>query len=453
MESIDGLGGDVEDKDTVENKETNTFRQYIFFLGGQLFSRLGSIVVQFVLVLWIAFETQDELLLGLASVAGFGPFLILGPIAGVLVDRLNRKAIIIISDAGIALTTLAAIYLFYTNTINLVWYFLIIVIRGIGDVFHYTTTNALMPTMVPQKHLSRMNGVSYLANGAISVIGPAMAGGLIALFNEIGRLDNVAYADLLWIDIITFAIALIPLLIITIPKVATTIDKGEKISFFKDFNEGLKVIGGIKGMIPLLIMFMFVNFFITPLGTLMPLFINKTHGGFEAEYAIVTAFLQAGMLLGGLVMTFFKGFRRKGLSSYISILWVFGIICTLILIPTDLAGRFWIIGAILFMGTIVLPLINVSMITAIQMIVPQESLGRASSVLGTISSAITPIAMLLAGVIGKFVDIPWVYLGSSVLGILTSSILWFLTKAPQIDDSIIEVMEKHEKMRMEQPAK
>ena len=99
----------------------NKFRQYLFFWGGQLFSMLGSNIVQFVLILWISFETESELMLGLSSLVAFGPFLVLGPIAGVLVDRLNRKLIIFSADATIAITTVAAIILFYTNYMTLYW--------------------------------------------------------------------------------------------------------------------------------------------------------------------------------------------------------------------------------------------------------------------------------------------------------------------------------------------
>ncbi len=327
---------------------------------------------------------------------------------------------------------------------SLLWFFLIIIIRGIGDVFHFTTLSALMPTMVPQKHLSRMNGINYLANGAISVIGPAVAGGLLAVWRE---------ADLLWADIVTFVIALIPLFFISIPKVATTLKKGAKFSFFADFKDGIRTIFNIKGMIPLLIMFMGINFFFTPISTLLPLFVTKTHAGLKTDYAIVIAFLQAGTLIGGLVMTFFKGFRKKGLSSYLAILWTFSIMSTLILVPSDLEGRFWIIGGILFLSVVVLPLVNVSLITAFQMIVPKENLGRTMSVLGTISSSITPIAMLLSGVIGEYVPIGWVFLGTAVLGLVFSSLIWFLTKAPQIDDSISEVLEEQKRIEAELPAK
>ena len=370
--------------------------------------------------------------------------MIFGPVAGVLADRLNRKAILIIADASIAITTLVAIYLFYTDSMSLLLFFIIIIIRGIGDVFHFTTIGAMMPTMVPQKHLSRMNGINYLANGAISVIGPAVAGGLLAVWRE---------ADLLWADIVTFVIALIPLLFISIPKVATTLKKGAKFSFFTDFKDGIKTITNIKGMVPLLVMFMGINFFFTPISTLLPLFVTKTHAGLKSDYAIVIAFLQAGTLIGGLVMTFFKGFKKKGLSSYIAIVWTFSIMSTLILVPTDIANRFWIIGGILFISVVVLPLVNVSLITAFQMIVPKESLGRTMSVLGIISSSLTPIAMLLSGVIGEYIPIGWVFLGTAVLGLIFSSAFWFLTKAPQIDQAISEILEKQEQIATEQPAK
>ena len=408
------------------NQKLNLFKQYLFFWGGQLFSLLGSSIVSFVLILWISFETSSELMLGLASIVSFGPFLIIGPFAGVITDRLNRKMIIISADAAIAITTLAAIMLFYTGYMNLIWFFLIIAIRGIGDVFHYTTVNAMMPTMVPQKHLSRMNGINFLSNGVIRIIGPVIAAALLGIW-------PTQPGHLLWADIITFGIALVPIIFITIPAVSSTLQKGEKISFFKDFKEIIMSIKRIKGMIGFMFMFMIVNFFFTPFSTLLPLFVVKTHAGTEASYAIVVAFLQAGTVIGGLFMTFFKGFKKKALSSYIALVWAFVVLCTLYLVPV---GAYWVIGFIMFLVTLALPVINVSVITAFQTIIPKEKLGRTMSVFGTMSSAIQPIAMLLSGVIGEYTAIPIVFLSSGLIGLFLCSAIWFLTKAPKVDDVI-----------------
>ncbi|MHA2308230.1 MAG: MFS transporter [Candidatus Heimdallarchaeaceae archaeon] len=432
---------------TIQEDDTK-FKQYMFFWGGQLFSMLGSNIVQFVLILWISFETESELMLGLSSLVAFGPFLVLGPIAGVLVDRLNRKLIIFSADATIAITTVAAILLFYTNNMTLYWFFIIIAIRGIGDTFHYTAVGAMMPTMVPQKHLSRMNGINSLANGVIRIIGPAIAAGFLA----IGGGGLLRHAHLLWMDIATFTIAIVPLIMITIPKVSSALEKGEKISFFKDFKDALLTIKGINGLFPLLIMFMFVNFFFTPFGTLLPLFVVKTHFGFEADYAIVVAFLQAGTVIGSLIMTFFKGFKKKALSSYLAIMWAFSIFTTLYFLPSNelwmVNGKFWIMGAITFLIVIVLPMINVSLITAFQIIIPQEKLGRTMSVLGTLSSAIQPIAMLLSGVIGEYTGIPIVYLVSGILGVVLCSILWFTTKASSLDQTLNERMDEMKQLSL-----
>lgn len=411
---------------TNNDQKSNLFKQYLFFWSGQLFSLLGSSIVSFVLILWISFETNSELMLGLASIVSFGPFLIIGPFAGVITDRMNRKLIIISADASIAISTLAAILLFYTGYMNLIWFFIIIAVRGIGDVFHYTTVNAMMPTMVPQKHLSRMNGINFLSNGVIRIIGPVIAAALLGIW-------PTQPGHLLWADIITFGMALIPIILITIPAVSSTLQKGERISFVKDFKEAILSIKGIKGMLGFMFMFMVVNFFFTPFSTLLPLFVVKTHVGTEASYAIVVAFLQAGTVIGGLVMTFFKGFKKKALSSYIALVWIFAVLCTLYLVPI---GTYWLIGFIMFLVTLVLPIINVSTITAFQTIIPKEKLGRTMSVLGTMSSAIQPIAMLLSGVIGEYTEIPIVFLSSGLIGLFLCSAIWFLTKAPKVDETL-----------------
>jgi DHA3 family macrolide efflux protein-like MFS transporter len=197
---------------------------------------------------------------------------------------------------------------------------------------------------------------------------------------------------------------------------------------------------------------MFVNFFFTPFGTLLPLFVVKTHFGLEADYAIVVAFIQAGTVAGSLFMTFFKGFRRKAFTSYLALMWAFTIFSTLYFLPSDefwlVNGKFWLIGAIGFLIVIVLPIINVSLITAFQVIIPQEKLGRTMSVLGTLSSAIQPIAMLLSGAIGEYTGIPIVYLASGLLALVLCSVMWFTTKASKLDIALNERMDEMKQLSL-----
>ncbi|MCG3226834.1 MAG: MFS transporter [Candidatus Heimdallarchaeota archaeon] len=151
-------------------------------------------------------------------------------------------------------------------------------------------------------------------------------------------------------------------------------------------------------------------------------------------------------------MTFFKGFKKKALSSYLAIMWAFSIFTTLYFLPSNelwmVNGKFWIMGAITFLIVVVLPMINVSLITAFQIIIPQEKLGRTMSVLGTLSSAIQPIAMLLSGVIGEYTGIPIVYLVSGILGVVLCSILWFTTKASSLDQTLNERMDEMKQLSL-----
>ena len=95
------------------NRES--FRQYLSFLLGQQFSLLGSSVVQFVIIWWITIETGNPLYLSLAALVGFAPIVILAPFTGVLVDRLNRKTVIVLADSCQSLATIGLIIVFWLD--------------------------------------------------------------------------------------------------------------------------------------------------------------------------------------------------------------------------------------------------------------------------------------------------------------------------------------------------
>jgi DHA3 family macrolide efflux protein-like MFS transporter len=148
-----------------------TFRSYIFFWSGQLFSLLGSSIVQIVLIYWIYFETESLTMVSLAAFFSFLPIFILGPLAGVFADRWNRKVLIGLSDFCQALTTLSLILLFFFN-IQQVWLIIFInSIRGIFQAFHWPVVNAIIPLMIPKKNLSRMNGINYFFTGLVNTMG------------------------------------------------------------------------------------------------------------------------------------------------------------------------------------------------------------------------------------------------------------------------------------------
>ena len=97
-----------------------SFRSYLFFWTGQLFSLLGSMVVHFILIWWIQLETGNPLFLSLGQTFYIVPMLIFMPIAGVFSDKLNRKNLIIVVDSLQAFATFLLIMFFLFDVVN-VW--------------------------------------------------------------------------------------------------------------------------------------------------------------------------------------------------------------------------------------------------------------------------------------------------------------------------------------------
>ncbi|GAH65828.1 unnamed protein product, partial [marine sediment metagenome] len=201
-------------------------------------------------------------IVSLATFFSFLPQFILGPLAGVFVDRWNRKFLIGLSDFCQALTTLSLIFLFFFN-IRQVWLIILInSIRGVFQGFHWPVVNAIIPLMIPKKNLSRMNGINYVFTGLVNTMGPIIAGILLVLFpNDI--------TPILWVDILTFLIAITPLLLIKIPPILKKVLPEHKRSYFREFKVGFKVIKIVPGLLTLLFVATVLNFLGNPFNTLM----------------------------------------------------------------------------------------------------------------------------------------------------------------------------------------
>jgi len=395
-----------------------TFRSYLFFWSGQLVSLLGSSISQFVIVWWITLETESTLFLSIASLLGFAPIVILGPLTGVLVDRWSRKALIGIVDLLQALTTVALIFLFWLNIIA-VWQILaLLTLRGIFQAFHTPAVFAIIPTMVPKEKLSRMNGVNYFFTSVASLAGPVVA----ALLLELWEISQI-----LWVDAVTFLVALIPLLMIVIPSVRKEQDTS---SFRKQFGEGFAFIRNARGLLPFIMLATAVNFLLAPLTTLLPYFVKFDHFGLASDLAFVMAFAQGGMLAGGLLMSVKKGFERKMVmivsSTYVLFL---GYILTA-LTPT---GAFWFMAVSGMILTFSFPIIDVLVMTILQTVVPLKMQGRVTSVTMSLAHFAQPGGMILAGVITVLTGTTNLFLGCAVVGILMVTLSWVFTDIRHVE--------------------
>ena len=398
------------------NKET--FRQYLLFFSGQQVSLLGSSIVQFVVVWWITVETGSPVYLSLAALAGFAPLVILSPFGGVLVDRFSRKRVILIADLCQTVATIVLILCFWLDLASIYVVLGIILLRGVFQAFHMPAVNAIIPSMVPQDKLSRINSLEYVFNGIVQVSGPVIAALLLTF---------VSIDQLLWIDPITFVAAILVLLIVKIPSVRSIAGKS---TFRQDFTEGISYLRKATGFIPLIFLAVALNFLITPFSTLLPYFVKFDHLGGAANLALVQAFLQGGFIAGGLFMLLTKGFRRKVLASIISLL--IGLTGYALVSLTPM-GLFWFMAVAVLIFTIPIPVTNISVRTILQIHAPLEIQGRITSVVISLASIATPVSMILSGVLASYIGTSTLFLSCALIGIFVTILCWFFTDIRKLE--------------------
>lgn len=413
-----------------------TYKNYLIFWVGQLFSLLGSSVVFFIIIWWIADVYVSAVLLSISTFLSILMMTICMPIAGVIADKVDKKKLILVVDALQAFTTFLLIVMFQIGLASIVVVFVFISIRSIFQAFHIPTVNSIIPTMVPKDKLTRINGINFLFTGVVQLIAPFIAAVFLA-FISIKSIHMI-----FWLDIITFFIALIPLLLISIPSVKQlnhSKDDVRKTSFITEFKIGLKTLKLVPGLIIMIILSMWLNFILTPANTLMPLFIIINHGGQAGHLALVQMIFTGGMIAGAILTSIKKNWNKKIRVIFISIVVALMGYILFALAPSGSYLIMGIGGAILGFN---LPIINSLYQTFLQITVPIDKMGRVTSIDNAISSAISPIGTLLSGPLAVLIGIQLLFVFSGLTGVIITIAFWSFTGIRKIDIDSKSELEK-----------
>lgn len=346
------------------------------------------------------------------------------PIAGVVADKVNRKTLILVVDSSQAFATFLLLVLFQFGLANISIVFIFIGLRSIFQAFHLPTVNAIIPSMVPKEKLTKINGINFLFTGVVQFIAPFF-GALLYMF--------LSMSLLLWVDVITFFIALIPLLKITIPSVKRinhSKDEVMKSSFVQEFKLGLKTLKLVPGLITMIILSMLLNFILMPANTLMPLFIKNNHGGGVGHLAFVQMILTTGTIVGAIFTSIKKNWNNKIRAIFTALL---SALIGYILFALTPSGSFLFmsIGAVILGFN--LPIINSLFQTFIQTTVPADKMGRVASIDNTLSSAISPLAALLSGPLALLIGIQPLFIFCGLAGLVFTIAFWCFTGIRKID--------------------
>lgn len=374
--------------------------------GGQAFSLFGSALVQFALVWHLTKETGSATVLATATLVAMLPQIVLGPFVGALVDRWNRRLIMMVADGGIALSTIGLIYLFASGQVQIWHIYVIMMIRSLGQAFHYPAMQASTSLMVPEKHLTRISGANQALGGAINIVAPPTG----ALLLEILPMQSV-----LSIDIATALLAILPLAFINIPQPVRANEPGDEQTqngFLQDVREGLRYVASWPGLLAILIMATMINFLLTPTGSLMPLLVTKHFGLGALEFGLMDSAWGFGVILGGLILSAWGGFKRKVATSMMGIIGI-GLGITIVgLAPVNM---YWLaISGMAFSG-IMNPITNGPLFALVQSTVKPDMQGRVMSLIISAASAMTPLSLMVAGPVSDAIGIrTWFWFGGVV---------------------------------------
>jgi len=378
--------------------------------GGQALSLLGSQLVQFALIWHLTVKTGSATVLATASLVGMLPQVILGPLVGTLVDRWNRRWIMLLADSIITLATIALVVLFAMDAAAIWHIYLAMFIRSLAGSFHGNAMNASTSLMVPIEKLTRVQGINQMLNGGLNVVSAPMGALLLGVLPIQG---------ILIIDVITALIAILPLAFIQIPQPARIsqeeMDHDVQTTVWEDFKAGLQYMLGWPGLLIVSLMAVVINFVFMPAYSLLPLLVKDYFGGNAIQLSWVESAIGIGVIAGGALLSVWGGFERKTLTSMIGLMGLGA--GTLILGLAPSSAILLAVGGALLMG-LMNPITNGPIFAVIQSTVEPDMQARIFSLLTSLCGGMALVGLMIAGPVTDNVGIQSWFLISGALCVL-----------------------------------
>lgn len=383
----------------VESKKEKLWNKNFFLLWqGQLVSAFGDVIYAIALGFWLMEKTGSTALMGILMAVSTVPRLIISPFAGVLVDRHDRKKILVLMDfiRGGAILFVAAAAL--SGMLQIWMVFAAGIIIGLCSAFFNPSVSSTMPDIVPKSKLVK-------ANSAMSIIYTASS----SVANPLGGiLYSILHAPIMFlVNGVSYVFSAFTELFIRVPKVER---QDIENNFWAEFREGSRFIWNFSGLRKLVTVACGLNFFANMAFVLLIPFFNKTEGLGPEKYGFAMAILGlgsfAGMLFASTVDVPYS--KRFKMYSVCALLFPF-------VMATFPFSNYVLMLVLLFAGGFCMAIINVYINATTQLVVPQDKRGKVFALQSTLVMGLSPIAMALGGVLAEFIPIKYVISVSFVL--------------------------------------
>ncbi|MGF7016525.1 DHA3 family macrolide efflux protein-like MFS transporter [Lachnospiraceae bacterium PF1-21] len=360
------------------------------FLGSQSISLFGSSLVQFVITSYITVQTKSGAYAAIAILCAILPMFFLSPFAGVWADKYNRKVLIVLADGGIALCTLIVAISFIMGNESIILLFVALIIRAVGGAIQTPCVSAMLPDVVPEEHLTRVNGINGTLQSIFTLASPVLGAALLPL-------APIGY--LFFIDIVT---AVIGIVIIALFFHLPYKEKKEvpKTNPLRDMKEGVRY---IRKTDFLLEFFLFCTIFflmMAPAAFLTPIQVVRNYGDAYWRLSAIEVGWSVGMIVGGILITLWGGLRNKVYTMILSAVLMGA--CTVALGIKMPFGPYVVVMGIFGLA---MPLLNTPAMTLLQEKVAPEYMGRVFGVMTMINTAMMPLGMVIFGPMADVISV------------------------------------------------
>lgn len=366
-------------------------RPYLVIFSGQAFSLFGSRLVQFALVWYLTSQTGSAQVLATASISAIIPQVVLAPFAGAFVDRWNRKRVMMVSDSLIAATVLVLAGLFIVNRVEVWHIYAVMLIRSTGAAFQWPAMQASTSMMVPREHLPRVAGLNQSLQGLVSIVAPPLGAVL---------LEMLPIEYVIAVDVLTAVMAVGPLVFIDVPQPDRT-DLSAR-GVLSDMHEGFRWIWSKKALVQIMMISLAINMVINPAFSLLPLLVTDYFTGGAIELAWIQSANGLGMILGGLALGVWGGFKSKSKTAF----------SALTVAALGLLGFSQTPGDLLFLGVFFVFIFgfmnsigNSSFMSVLQTMIPHEMQGRVFTLVMATSIAVAPLGLTIAGPVAEILGV------------------------------------------------
>lgn len=362
----------------------------------QSISMLGSSMTGFAITIWAYETTGSALVLSISGLLIMVPKMIVGILAGPLIDRINKKTVMICSDIGAGICTLVLYLLLRSEALEIWHIYVLNIANSILNSFQAPASSVAVSAVVPKEHYVRVNGLQSFSDGVIQVLAPVFATTMLRIMG----MEGVIIADF-----VTMAFACLTLIFFVKIPVTISDNSKEKVrNYFGELSKGFDTVKASCLLKKLMLFMVFINLVagITYFNLLSPMILARTANDSRA-LALVNGAIGLGCITGGLLTIIAPTAKRKVKTMFLcaTLSFLFGDI----LLAVGNTLSVWVIAG--FLSSVFLPALNANESYFWRTIIPIELQGRAFSLKYAIQSGVIPIGLLLGGLLADYIFEPF----------------------------------------------